>query len=219
MPYTANIPMATDFLSISQGQIQANFNAIADAFNRNHVVFNSVTPLQGKHAFVEMPNQSTAPAMPPLTIADEVGLYCNSSSLTSQPELFFIKQAGSTAPANLIPDIAPNGYPITASNYIAQNGWTRLPSGILLMWGNVTTFTNSTTVTLPISASIPNFYTIYQVFITSTGHSGSGGGALGTAMALGAITQPTNGGSPTPGIFTIFGSAAGVAANYLVIGV
>jgi len=217
MAYNQIIPISTDNLSVSQPQMQNNFLAIYNAFNLNHVALNSTNPTQGKHSFVEMPNQS---ASAPVTIANEVGLYCNSSALTNQPELFFIKQFGSTAPANLLPPISNNGYAISASNYTALNGWTRLPSGILLMWGTASALgTNSVTVTLPISASIPNFYTIYQVFITSKRISGSAPNQISLPASLGSLTQPTNGGTPTPGIFNIFGDSAGVGANYLVIGV
>ena len=216
MPYTNNIPMATDFLSISQPQIQANFMAIATAFNLNHVAFKSANPLQGKPAFVEMPNQSTAPATPPTTIAGETGLYCSSSTLTSQPELFFIKQSGTTAPAPL--NVA-NGYEISSSNYIANPGWTRLPSGILIMWGFASVPNNTTPVTLTISATIPNFFNIYQIFLTSTSTISN----IPQNVSLRAITQPTNAPGPVAaGAFTVNASSfggSGVGFNYLVIGV
>lgn len=159
MSYNQNIPVATDDLSVSQPQIQANFLAIFNAFNLNHGSFNDVTN-QGKHVFVEMPNQNAAP---PTTIANETGLYTNSSTYTNQPELFFIKQNGTTAPSPLN---TANGYEITSSNYTSP-GWTRLPSGILLKWG---TFSGTTPYTLvfDVSATNPQFANCYNVQLTST---------------------------------------------------
>jgi hypothetical protein len=160
MAYNNNIPQPNDDLSVSQPQILANYAAIAIGFNLNHVNFNAAG--EGKHAFVEMPNQGSAPFTPPVTIANEVGLYCNSSTLTNQPELFFIKQAGTTAPPPLN---GVNGYEITSSNY-APAGWTRLPSGILLKWG---TFSGTSPFTLifDVSASNPAFANCYNVQLTS----------------------------------------------------
>lgn len=158
MPYNQNIPQATDQMSVSQNDLLNNFQAIYNAFNLNHVPFNSGSPIQGKHAFVEMPNQSSSV---PSTIANEVGLYCNTSTYTTQPELFFAKQLGSTAPiAN---------YEISSSNYIQNGGWTRFPSGILIKWGTFNTGSGGTgTLTFPTASSIPAFGNIFGVLATST---------------------------------------------------
>ena len=211
MAYTSNIPQPNDDLSVSQPQILANFTEIATAFNLNHGPFNSAT--EGKHAFVEMPNQNAAP---PTTIANEVGLYCNTSAYSPitgpEPALLFIKQFGTSAPAPLN---SATGYEITTSNYIANGGWTRLPSGILIMWGFGTVPNNATPITLPISATIPNFYTIYQVLITTT----SSAGGIPYIVGLNQLTQPTNGLVPTAGAFTVNSNTFVVGINYLVIGV
>jgi hypothetical protein len=161
MAYNNNIPQPNDDLSVSQPQILANFAEIATAFNLNHGPFNSGT--EGKHAFVEMPNQNAAP---PVTIANEVGLYCNTSAFTTQPELFLIKQLGSTVPPNLRPPIAPNGYEISGSNYTSP-GWTRLPSGILLKWGTFST-NSGVPYVFDVAATIPPFAVCYNVQLVGT---------------------------------------------------
>jgi hypothetical protein len=161
MPYNNNIPQSTDNLSVSQPQILANFASIATAFNLNHVNFNAGG--EGKHAFVEMPNQN---ATPPTTIANETGLYCNTSTLTNQPELFFIKQNGTTAPAPLN---GANGYVISGSNYTSP-GWTRLPSGILLKWGTFSV-NSGLPVIFDVSASNPAFTVCYNVQVTGVSAS------------------------------------------------
>lgn len=158
MPYNNNIPQANDDLSVSQPQILANFSTIATAFNLNHINFNAGG--EGKHAFVEMPNQN---ALPPTTIANETGLYCNTSTLTTQPELFFIKQNGTTAPAPLN---GANGYVISGSNYTSP-GWTRLPSGILLKWGTFVSVLSTDTFIFDVSGANPAFANAYNVQLTS----------------------------------------------------
>lgn len=197
MPYNALIPQANDDLSVSQPQILANFTEIATAFNLNHGDFNAID--QGKHKFVEMPNQN---ATPPVTIANEVGIYCNTSTLTNQPEMFFIKQNGTTAPPPLN---AANGYEITSSNYIADGGWTRLPSGILIKWGQATAFPPATTLNFvfPVAATIPAFQSIYQVFVTDQSNP--------PRMYTVTTISTTN--------FNIISSAAGIGLRYLAIGV
>jgi hypothetical protein len=160
MAYNQNIPQPTDELSVSQGDLLNNFMAIYNAFNQNHVPFNSGTPLQGLHAFVEMPNQSGSV---PSTIANEVGLFCNTSTFTTQPELFFAKQLGSSAPPALT-----TPYEISSSNYIANGGWSRLPSGILLKWGTFSLSGATGTVTYPVAVTIPAFAHVFTVYCTST---------------------------------------------------
>jgi len=162
MAYNSLIPQPTDNLSTSQPQLLANFGAIATAFNLNHTSFNSASPAAGTHMFVEMPNQN---ASPPTTIANEVELYCNTSTYTTKPELFFIKQNGNAdLPLGLR---LANGFEISASNYIQNGGWTRLPSGILLKWGTFSTSLNTGVVTFPVDASIPIFNNIFTIYATA----------------------------------------------------
>ena len=99
MGYQPNIPQATDQISVSQGDLLGNFQQLDNAFNLNHAALELASGAAGKHIFVEMPNQS---ASVPVTIANEVGLYCNTDANSGQPEMFFLKQSGSTAPAALI---------------------------------------------------------------------------------------------------------------------
>lgn len=166
MAYNNAIPASTDIISQSQADILNNFIAISNAFNLNHGNFNSA--LQGMHNFMQMPIQTSAPTQN----AAQTNLYTATSTLTAQPELFFIKQTGSTAPA---PVNAAAGYEITAAQY-ATTGWTRLASGILIKWGNVTpSATGTTTVTYPVAATIPVFQNVYNVQLTSFT---TGGGAI-----------------------------------------
>lgn len=184
--YNPNIPQATDTLSTSQGNLLDNFQAIQALVDINHVDFASANA--GKHFFIEFPIQGSAP----VTAASEVGLYSATSTFTLQPELIFLKQAGSTAPITSIE--------FTSAGY-AATGWTRLPSGILLKWGAVSPGGGGPyTVTFPVAATIPVYSAIYTSFVTPTSN------IVVYVTSLTTATLVTN------------VSAAG-SFNYLIIGV
>lgn len=115
MPYNSNVPQATDVLSQSQLDLLNNFQAIFTLVGVNHSNFG--TPNQGKHNFVSMPVQSGNPG----TTASEMALYTKTSSLTSVPEAFFQRADGSVV------EFTSAAQSVT--------GWTRLPSNILIKWG------------------------------------------------------------------------------------
>jgi len=162
--YQANKPQATDQLSVSQGDIQGNFAAIKTLIDVNHVDFASAN--QGKHYFVEFPKQ-TAPL--PVASANEVALYCQQSSYTSQPELVFSHQLGSNAPV-------PARIVEFTSAYWGTNGWTRLPSGILLKWGQalLSNGLTTTTITYPAGGAYARFAsTPYSIIVSPITYSGT----------------------------------------------
>lgn len=96
-----------------------NFQAIDTSWKVNHVDFNAVG--DGKHKFVEMPNQGAAPA----GAAAEFTLYSENSS--GQSELWYKRDAEATA------------YRLTAINPSpVANGYTFLPGGLLMQWNFLT---------------------------------------------------------------------------------
>lgn len=60
MTYLNNIPKATDDPTISQGQLLDNFSALNTSNSVNHVAYNN--PNQGKHKFLQMPEQTIVPS-------------------------------------------------------------------------------------------------------------------------------------------------------------
>jgi hypothetical protein len=146
MAYDENIPQPTDKMNVSQNDILQNFTAIKTAWDINHVTFDLAN--EGKHNYVSLPEQSAGPA----TAANEGALYTKQSALTSVAALFFRRESSGT-------EIE------FTSALEAETGWTRLPSGILLKWGN-TTATGLATVTFPVAGTIPVFASIYTVLLT-----------------------------------------------------
>lgn len=128
MAYQENKPLASDRLKDSQSDIQGNFQSNKTSFDQNHVTFDIANT--GKHKFIQMPNQSdeSPPVDPSGSIgAGEIGLYCKDDFATNQQ--LFVKNGSGTE------------FPFTAFlNNIAgdlDEGWTFLPSGLLLKWGYV----------------------------------------------------------------------------------
>jgi hypothetical protein len=96
-------------------------------------------------------------AASPATAATEVALFSRTSTLTSNVELAVRKQSSGSV------------FEFTSA-LGAQPGWTILPSGILLKWGNGTGSGNIT-VTFPVAATIPVFAagSPYNILLTLTG--------------------------------------------------
>lgn len=191
MAYTSNVPQATQKISQTQPLIQDNFMAIATAFNLNHGNFDD--PNQGKHEFLQMPEQSSAPA----TAVNEMGLYTKESSLTSQSEMFIRKEN--------------NGQEIEFTSFLgAANGWTRLPSGILLKWGQGSG-TGNHSINFPTGATIPVFTSTYIGFVSVRDTSGTPN-TFATFRSVNTTSLSVFGSSRTST------AATAVNYNYLVIG-
>ena|SRR5665213_2697567 len=62
MAYTLNIPLSTDLQSVSQGQIEANFNQLNTSFGIDHYPFTTVAPNTGFHNKVTTPPILVIPA-------------------------------------------------------------------------------------------------------------------------------------------------------------
>lgn len=154
MAYKNNIPQGSDVLSQSQDDILNNFAGIKTLVDVNHVTFDAAD--QGKHTFLELPVQSPVPT----TGAGEVGLYCQTSTLSGNPELVFSHQsAGST-------------YEFTSA-VKNETGYAILPSGIIMKWGSGTVNANTTAVaTFATGTGVPEFTTVYNVSVTREGSTG-----------------------------------------------
>lgn len=205
MAYNPNIPQATDVLSQSQQDLLNNFTSIGNTFDVNHVDFNAGADA-GKHIYVEFPAQ---PMSPPITFpAGEMVLYSFLSGVTSQNEIYVNK----TNQATVVQ------IPLTASILSVASdpgnnvsGWTYLPSGILLMWGNGTANGN-TNITFPVAATVPTFTNVMSVQLTTYANSTSDSN---TFVRLSAFT---NTGFQCYGSARTSVSTSACAFQYLAIG-
>lgn len=159
-------PQATELVSATQAGIRANFASIDTAFNLNHGNFG--TAEEGKHNFLQMPEQGAAPT----TLANEAGLYAAAGTTSTVSELVFRRE-------NNGPEIA------FTEGSLASPGWCRLPSGLILKWGVVT---SSGAVAYNVAQTHaygigPAFTTVYSVQVSVV--------PLGTSDAnLNTFVQP-----------------------------
>lgn len=168
MSYQPNIPQASDRLNDSQGDILGNFQAIQTLVDVNHYDFAS--GLMGKHKWVSFPIQASGPG----TTSTEMALYTK-NGLGGTPEMF-VQFPSSGTEVNF------------TESAQATNGWTRLPSGILLKWGTASATQNTdNTITFPVSATIPVFTAVYSVTVNQT-YMGAGGGGNNNALSAGNFT-------------------------------
>ncbi len=185
-------------LGSSKPQVSGNFGTIDAAFSINHIGYNLSN--QGKHFLIQFPVQSSVPAG---IIASDISLYNMLPTNPTYPatgtnELFLVKADGTTT------------IPITASVQ-NTNGWTYLPSGILLKWGNASYASAPQTVTFPTGGNIPAFKNIFSVTLTPVQNVSS---PFNNVITINTISTTnfviTNGGT--------FGPPSGVTVNYLAIG-
>ena len=157
MAYNNNVPQANERPGSSQDKLLQNSIAVKAFVNRNHVDLSnpSVNLDEGKHKFIQMPEQSAAPA----TSASEGAIYTKESALSAVTELFFRREL--------------NGTEIEfTSSLKAANGWTRLPSGILLKWGTGSG-SGIVTTNFPVAGTIPVFTAVYNGLVCVEDNSAS----------------------------------------------
>jgi len=194
MPYQQNIPLPTDQGSQSQADLLGNFQALYTLIDENHAIFGD--PNEGKHKWVTLPAQLA----PPVTAANEVALFAGPSVYTGATELGYRREGNGA-----IIDFT------SANRAIA--GWTFLPSGVLLKWGQAaTTNAGPDTIAFPVAANIPVFNNVYSMQLTPFEP-----GALDTNIAVRLLTF-------TAADFDVWGSDRTIVSNvamtfnYLAIG-
>jgi len=191
MAYDQNIPQPTDTPAASQPQLLANFQEINTLLGVNHVAFNLAD--QGKHKWVTFPEQVVAPA----TLATEVALFGIQSAETGIEELTYRR--------------ANNGVqiPITERDGTV-NGWSMLPSGLLLKWGQSTV---NGAGTIDANGFGKAYTTLYHVMVSNASDTVAsdtyvtGGTIAGTTFDVACMQR------------TVANSAVAVTFNWLVIGV
>jgi hypothetical protein len=139
MAYT-DVPLAAQRISATQDPIRQNFLSLLTLVDPNNKV--DYFPVVG--------------ASIPTVAAGNVGLYSNTNALTTKNELYFKRDGG----AGVV------GIPFTAYDQALNNGWTYLPSGILIKFGAWLANAPIITVTFPVAATIPVFSSVFQVLIS-----------------------------------------------------
>ena len=82
--YQPNIPNANDDLSVSQGDLLDNAEALNTLFGINHVAFAPVSANAGKHNLASLVEQASDPE----SLAEEYLLYSKADAVSGDTELF-----------------------------------------------------------------------------------------------------------------------------------
>jgi|SRR5665213_496134 len=163
MAYNPTVPMANQKIEASQQPIADNFAALAPFGN-------------GYGSFT---NQSTPP-----TFATGVdGVYTQNNATTGINELYIHKQSAAG-----VKEIPMTASILSLSTPTANSsGWTYLPSGILILWGSVTSATGLSTITL--SGGYPSFGAILNISLTPFSSSTSDANFAVRLVSIDSTTQ------------------------------
>lgn len=149
MAYTPNIPAGTDNLSTSQGQIQANFNALNSLFGLDHWAWNDATN-PGLHKKISLPIPLGADPTSPVSTASN--LY--TKAVSSVAQLFF---QNATAVYQISPSIVTLGPPgrITVFGLTICWGTASITSGTNVNYTGSFTYSAAPTVVIsgPVNGS------------------------------------------------------------------
>lgn len=153
------LPNAGQTLGNSRSDIRGNFDTINTAFSVDHVEY--ALGDQGKHNRVTLPNQAAGSGV--ATGATEGMVYSRQGVNSGTTELFYKRQSIAAG---------TDGIPFTESIETTSpgadtDGWTYLPSGILMKWGVRNATFGGTTYNLNGGGSLgPNFTQIMSVQAT-----------------------------------------------------
>lgn len=153
MTFNPNIPLGTDNLSTSQGQILANFTQLNTQFGVDHTAFNTGSGNgDGTHIKVTFDGPPSPIPTPSGNISN---IYPN--LVSAAQELHFKNALGTT-------QITSGGLPIWkggtpgASGVVSattggtnSNGSMTLPNGVILKWGTQTAVNDGATVNFPVA--------------------------------------------------------------------
>lgn len=186
MAYTTNVPTANQLISQSQPIINANFAALESFGN----------------GYAEISIQVSAPSF----TAGNDGLYVLNNATTTKNEMYIHKQtqAGTTA----IPFTASVMSNVATASCI--NGWSYLPSGLLMKWGTTAAAATPVAITPTVTGGGPNFTKVFTVYVTG----------YDTALATFTCGQATAA-NDTSGNFTAYcaNPSATTSIKWLVLGV
>jgi len=161
--------------SVSQPKITANFAEINTIISQDHETFDAPHG-QGKHKQVTLPEQGTDLTAAPVTLPDEVALYCRQSAVGGDHSALFFRPEGQGAGVGVEYDFTTAG--------LASPGWCRLPCGLIMKWGisNAITINTSGTANLVNGAGIPNITTMLSCQLSMLGGNGTEGAMYITAF-------------------------------------
>lgn len=142
--FTINMPTSGESLGSTYQKVQDNFMNYWNNFQINHVNPNDANG--GKHTKVQMIEQGADPA----TAINEMAMYTKDVAGNTRT---FLRQEN-------------NGDPIQLSGIsplAAANGYTFLPGGLMIQWGQITTSAKTAVINFT-----PAFDTVFQAVVAQS---------------------------------------------------
>lgn len=180
MAYNSGIPISTDKLSISQGQIQGNFQALGAIAGNGTAVTSSLDTVNGGFKWVYLPSQGATPPVGASFPPGQIGLYSFINASTGFRELYINKTISGPTVVQIPLTAYKNNAITTPSIPPAVTGptaasWYYLPSGLRTISGQSTTSGGSHSAIIVFS-SVTGFpaFTSFITNITVNRIDGSG---------------------------------------------
>lgn len=199
MAFLPNIPLATDQLSVSQGNILNNFQILGAIAGNATTGSTSINNTAGFN-YINFANQGASVPNFNGNNGLYVGNFAHDATTTTELWAQYNQGTGGSA--------GQYDYPISASilslfpTAPAVNGWSYLSTGILLKWGNSS---GGTVVNIDTMSGGPAFTKIFAVFVNPFG----GVAAPWTSASTAA---------PTPTLTVTFSPVSTHQYYYAVIG-
>lgn len=211
-----NIPLSTDQLSLSQGNINNNFAILGAIAGNTTPASNSIAAGSGFKWVYFPSNNASQPPVGSAFPSNQIALYSATSPSSGKNELYINKNnnaASVQVPAT--ESILSNHGELDAGS----QGYTYLPSGILLKWGTVINIIPSpTSVGVPnvvnANAFGPNFTQIIQVQLTGVSPS-AGVGHFAYEWQPALFSSPS---ATTFSFISYWGNIVGQGVYWLAIG-
>ena len=189
MSYTLTPPSTGGTLLNTRDKIRTNFEIIQNSFEVNHSTYASG---QGKHLFLQMPEQGSSPT----TAANEAGFYAAEGNSVTQ--LFMRRESDGSLLQLTASDV-------TNTTAQATNGYTCLPGGLIYQWGQKSSPGTSGSVTFNKS-----FTGVPYVIILTIQHNSS----ANESATVKGDTAPTASGFS----YRTTSSSANTKLNWIAIG-
>lgn len=171
MAYLPNIPQATDQLSISQGNILNNFTILGAIAGNANPSSDSINSTAGFN-WILLPSQGAIPPAGSAFPAGTVALYSATNSTTSKNELYINKTNQATV--TQIP-VTASSLSITSAPALNTGGWTYLPSGMLLKFGNGSANGNTAFTFAALNPGSPAFTQVLSIVLCTAYSNASDG--------------------------------------------
>ena len=152
MTYQPDVPRSGQSLDGTRDTIRTNFQQIDIVNSVNHVAFNNAD--KGKHKFLQMPEQSSAPA----TAINEAALYTKQGPLGTTQLYFRNENSGDEEQIT--------------GGLKSANGYAYLSPGILMQWGtNTAPSGNGGPFSFPVAFSTAPYSLVVTIIRSSSSSS------------------------------------------------